>query len=178
MKFTSIKLIGSYIVDPEKRIDERGFFARMFCANEFKEQGITFRVVQGNVSYSKEKGTLRGMHYQVSPHQEDKLITVFRGAIYDVIIDIRPKSATYKEWFGIELTAENNRMLFVPKGFAHGFLTLTNDTEVMYLVSEYYTPSAERGIRYDDPLFNIQWPEKVHVVSEKDRSFPDFSKNI
>ncbi|MBI4130383.1 dTDP-4-dehydrorhamnose 3,5-epimerase [Candidatus Roizmanbacteria bacterium] len=176
MIFTKTKLSGAYTIDFEKREDNRGFFARSYCEHEFADQGITFRVVQGNTSMSKQKGTMRGMHYQEKPYEEDKLIRCTKGAIYDVIIDLRPDSKTYKQWIGVELSADNYHMLYVPKGCAHGFLTLAPDTEVTYLVSEFYTPSAEHGIRYNDPAFMIQWPDKIQVVSKKDASFPDFKE--
>lgn len=176
MIFTKTKLSGAYSIDLEKREDERGFFARGFCQHEFTDQGITFNVVQGNISMSKKKRTLRGMHFQEKPHEEDKLIRCTKGAIYDVIIDLRPNSKTFKQWIGLELSADNYRMLYLPKGFAHGFLTLVDNTEVTYLVSEFYTPSAEHGIRYNDPAFAIQWPNKIEVISEKDASFPDFKE--
>lgn len=174
MKFTQTKLQGAYIIDLEKKEDNRGFFARIFCMDEFSKEGIDIRVVQGNTSFSKSKGTLRGMHFQTKPYEEDKLIRCTKGAIYDVIIDLRPKSKTYKQWFGIELTDANYKMLFVPKGFAHGFLTLKDNTEVSYLVSQFYTSEAEAGVRYNDSAFNIKWPASVKIITDKDSSFPDY----
>lgn len=172
MIFTETNLPGAYLVELEKREDERGFFARMFCANEFVEHGLEPAVAQGNMSFSREKGTLRGMHYQVPPAEETKLIRCVRGAIHDVIVDVREDSPTYLQHYGVELSADNRKALYVPKGFAHGCLTLADDTEILYLVSEFYTPGHERGLRYDDPALGIEWPVEVTVVSEKDASWP------
>lgn len=174
MKFTETKLKGAFVIDLEKREDERGFFARTFCADEFEKHGLVNRIVQTNMSRTLKKGTLRGMHYQIAPHQETKLVRVTRGAIFDVIIDIRPESPTFKQWFGVELTAENHTMLFVPRDFAHGFVTLTDDVEATYEVSEFYTPGVEEGIRFNDPEINIQWPIEILDTSEKDANWPDF----
>ena len=176
MIFTETSLQGAYVVELEPFQDERGFFARAWCQREFREHGLTPVVVQANLSYNKKKSTLRGMHYQVEPYGEAKMVRCVRGRIYDVIIDLRPESPTYRQWFGVELTAENHKMLYVPENFAHGFQTLENDTEVLYQVSQFYTPGAERGIRYDDPAFNIKWPLDVAVISEKDRSWADFQE--
>jgi dTDP-4-dehydrorhamnose 3,5-epimerase len=176
MKFTETELKGAFIVEIEKLSDDRGFFARSWCLKEFEAHGLTSRVVQSNVSYNIKKGTLRGMHYQIAPYQESKLIRCTRGAIYDVIIDLRPESPTYKQWTGLELTADNRTMLFVPEDFAHGFMTLADDTEITYQVSQFYTPRSEKGIRFNDPLFRIQWPLDVSVISDKDRQWPDFTK--
>jgi dTDP-4-dehydrorhamnose 3,5-epimerase len=176
MKFTETELKGAFIVEVEKLSDDRGFFARSWCLKEFEAHGLTSRVVQSNVSYNIKKGTLRGMHYQIAPYQESKLIRCTRGAIYDVIIDLRPESPTYKQWTGLELTADNRTMLFVPEDFAHGFMTLADDTEITYQVSQFYTPRSEKGIRFNDPLFRIQWPLDVSVISDKDRQWPDFTK--
>ncbi len=174
MIFTETKLKGAFIILLEKREDERGFFARTFCADEFEKHGLVNRVVQTNMSRTLKKGTLRGMHYQIPPYQETKLVRCTQGAIYDVIIDIRPESETYKQWIGVELSAENHTMLFVPRGFAHGFVTLTDDVEVMYEVSEFYTPNSESGIRFNDPEIQIKWPIEVLDTSEKDANWPDF----
>lgn len=174
MIFTETKLKGAFIIDLEKRFDERGFFARTFCANEFATHGLKINMVQGNMSLSKQKGTLRGMHYQVDGAEEAKLIRCTKGAILDVIIDIRKDSATYCEYIAVELTDENHRMLYVPEGFAHGFITLVDNIEVSYQVSQFYTPGKEKGIRWNDPLFNIQWPTSSPIVSEKDGLHPDF----
>ena len=175
MIFTQTKLAGAYILDLEKREDDRGFFARTFCRNEMETHGLIPDVAQANTSLSKYRGTLRGMHYQKAPYEETKLVRCTRGALYDVIIDLRPDSPTYRQWVGVELSAENYRMLFVPKHFAHGFITLADDTEANYLVSQFYAPGSELGIRWNDPVFNIKWPIDVAVISEKDANWPDFS---
>lgn len=175
MIFAETKLPGAYLIDIEKRGDQRGFFARAWCQKEFEAHGLIRRVVQANISLSKRKGTLRGMHYQAAPYAEAKLVRCTRGAIYDAIIDLRPDSPTYMQWLGVELTAENYRMLYVPEGFAHGFQTLVDNTEVAYQVSQFYTPEAEGGVRYNDPAFGIEWPLEVQVISDKDKSWPDYS---
>jgi dTDP-4-dehydrorhamnose 3,5-epimerase len=172
--FTETELKGAFILDVKKLEDERGFFGRSFCQKEFEEHGMTPHVVQANVSYNKVKGTLRGMHYQVSPYEETKLVRCVRGAIYDVIIDLRKNSPTYTKWIGVELRESSYRMLFLPEGFAHGFITLEDDTEVTYQVSQFYTPGSERGIRWNDPAFNIKWPIEPVVISEKDRQHDDY----
>ena len=174
MKFTETKLKGAFVVEIEKLTDDRGFFARSWCQKEFEAHGLISRVVQSNVSFNRKKGTLRGMHYQIAPFQESKLIRCTRGAIYDVIIDLRPDSFTYKQWIGVELTANNFTLFFVPEDFAHGFITLVDNTEITYQVSQFYTPGSEKGIRFNDPAFNIQWPLEVSVISEKDRTWPDY----
>ncbi len=176
MIFTETKLKGAYIIELETLEDERGFFARSFCQREFEKHGLNLRVVQCNVSYNKKKGTLRGMHYQVPPHEEAKLVSCIRGAIYDVIIDLRPDSATYCQWFALELSAENYKMLYVPEGFTHGFQTLEDNTIVFYLMSESYRPESARGVRWDDPVFGIRWPLPNRVMSKKDLSYPDFGR--
>ena len=176
MIFTKTPLKDAYIIDIEPFEDERGFFARAWCQNELKAQGLNPRLSQANLSYNKQKGTLRGMHFQRPPHAEVKIVRCIRGALYDVIIDIRPESPTYKQWTGVELSADNRRVLYVPEGFAHGFITLQDDTEAMYLVSEFYTPGAEGGLRWNDPAFNIEWPVEMTVISDKDNSWPDFSE--
>lgn len=174
MTFTETKLRGAYVIEPERFDDERGFFARTFCRREFEEHGLDTDVAQSALSYNRRKGTLRGMHYQAPPHAQAKLVRSARGAVYDVIIDLRPESATLRSWFGMELTAANRLMLYVPKGFAHGFLTLDDDSEVAYHMSGFYAPETERGVRWDDPAFGIQWPIPVTVLSERDRAFPPF----
>jgi dTDP-4-dehydrorhamnose 3,5-epimerase len=178
MIFTKTTLKDAYIIDLNKIKDERGFFARVYCVKEFEEHGIKFPIVQANISYSRSKQTLRGMHYQLEPHGEAKLIRCTKGSIYDVIIDVRSDSSTYGEWLGVELTEKNYRMLYVPEGFAHGFITLEDDTEVTYPVSEYYTPGAEQGIRWDDPAFGIEWPVEPKIVSEKDSNWVDYKESI
>jgi dTDP-4-dehydrorhamnose 3,5-epimerase len=174
--FEETRLSGAFLVDLERREDSRGFFARAWCANEFADHGLTTEVVQANVSFNPRQGTLRGMHFQRAPHAETKLVRCTRGAIYDVVVDLRRDSGTYKEWVGVELSADNRRALFVPEGFAHGYQTLVPDAEVFYQVSEYYTPGAEGGVRWDDPAFGIEWPDPDDAfLSDKDRSWPDFS---
>jgi dTDP-4-dehydrorhamnose 3,5-epimerase len=174
MIFKKTDLKDAYLIELEKLGDERGFFARSYCKKEFQEQGINHTIVQSNISYNKFRHTLRGMHYQAEPHREAKLIRCTKGGIYDVIIDIRPDSPTFKQWIDIELNEENGRMLYVPEGFAHGFLTLKDNTEVMYEVSAFYAPGAERGIMYNDPVFDISWPAEAEVISEKDQQWPAF----
>ncbi|WP_439883368.1 dTDP-4-dehydrorhamnose 3,5-epimerase [Pontibacter sp. MBLB2868] len=178
MIFTETKLKGAFIIDVKRLEDERGFFGRSFCQDEFEKHGLSNDVRQTNVSYNKKKGTLRGMHMQLAPNEESKLVRCTRGAIYDVIIDMREESETYKQWIGVELTADNYRMLFVPEGFAHGFITLEDNTDVTYQVTEFYTPGAEKGIRWNDPAFNIQWPIEPVVISDKDQAHPDFEKAL
>jgi dTDP-4-dehydrorhamnose 3,5-epimerase len=173
MEFVETGLRDACLVEIRKLQDERGFFARSFCQNEFREHGLDPAVAQCNISRNLLKGTLRGMHFQVPPAAEAKLVRCTRGAIYDVILDIRPESPTFLKWAGYELSAENYRMLFIPKGFAHGFITLEPDTEVFYQMSEFYAPGTARGVRWDDPLFNITWPIPVVTMSEKDQVYPD-----
>jgi dTDP-4-dehydrorhamnose 3,5-epimerase len=174
MIFTETKLNGAFVIDLEPVKDQRGFFGRAWCRREFEEHGLVPNFVQANISYNRKKGTLRGMHYQTEPFSEDKLVRCIKGAIFDVIIDLRPDCSTYREWFGVELTAKNHKALYVPKEFAHGFLTTEDETEVFYIVSQFYTPTSERGVRWDDPLFKISWPIPVSVVSEKDAAWPDY----
>lgn len=171
MIFTETKLKGAYIIDIEPVEDERGFFARSWCRKEFIELGLNPSQVQCNISYNKRKGTLRGMHYQAAPHQEAKVVRCTKGIIYDVIVDLRANSETFRQWTGVELSMENRRMLYVPEEFAHGFLTLEDDTEVYYQMSEFYFPECARGIRWDDPLFGILWPVKDPIISDKDMAF-------
>lgn len=176
MIFTETELAGAFVVDLERREDDRGFFARAWCANEFTDHGLNPRLVQANLSFNDRKGTLRGMHFQREPAAEAKLIRCTRGSIFDAIVDLRPGSRTFKRWIGVELTAENRRALYVPEGFAHGYQTLEPDTETYYLVSEYYTPEAEGGVRWNDPAFGIEWPDPANpLLSEKDASWPDFT---
>lgn len=172
MKFIETKLKGAYIVEMEKMEDHRGYFARAFCAKEFEAHGISPNVAQANMSGTLRKGTVRGMHYQVAPASEPKFIRCVRGAIYDVIIDMRPDSPTYREYVGVELTADNRRAIYVPDHFAHGHQALTDDVEIFYLVGEFYTPGCERGVRHDDPAIGIEWPLPVTVLSEKDANWP------
>ena len=175
MLFTPAPLADACIIDLQKREDDRGFFARAWCQQELAAHELNARVVQCNMAFNPKRGTLRGMHYQMSPHQEAKLIRCIRGAIYDVIIDLRPSSPTYMQWMGVELTADNRRMLFVPEGFAHGYQTLMDHTEVFYHVSEFYQPGAERGIRWNDAAFGIDWPPvDIRLLSPKDQNWPNF----
>ncbi len=174
MIFTETQLEGAFIVDPELLEDERGFFARTWCQREFAQRGLNRRLVQCSISYSSRRGTLRGLHYQVKPFEEAKLIRCTSGAIYDVIIDLRPDSSSYMQWLAVELTADVKRMLYIPEGFAHGFQTLENDTEIFYQMSEFYAPECARGIRWDDPAFGIRWPAADRIISAQDRAYPDF----
>lgn len=174
MKFIPLELQGAFIIECELIEDHRGFFTRSFCEHEFAEQGLENRFVQCNTSWNKEKGTLRGMHYQQPPHEETKLIRCTRGGIYDVIIDLRPGSPTQGKWVGVELPANDYRMIYVPKGFAHGYQTLEPDTETFYMVSSFYAPGSEGGIRWNDPAFNISWPLPDPILSDKDRRHPDY----
>ena len=173
MIFCETKLRGAFIIDLQKLTDERGFFARSWCRREFVEQGLNPRLVQCNLSYNKSKGTLRGMHLQLPPHAEAKLVRCIRGSVYDVIVDLRRESDTFLQWIASELTDDNYRMHYVPEGCAHGFLTLQDNTEVFYQMSEYYAPEAGRGVRWDDPALAITWPEPVRVISARDRNYPD-----
>lgn len=174
MKFTETPLSGAFLVDLEKRGDERGFFARFFCEREFAGHGLENRFVQINNSLSVEEGTLRGMHYQLPPAAEVKLVRCLAGALWDAILDLRPGSPSFGRWFGAELSAENRRMMYVPQGFAHGFLTLAPNTEALYLVSAFYAPERERGVRWNDPRFAIAWPRRPRVISDKDAAQRDF----
>lgn len=174
MIFIQTGLKGAYRIELEKFGDDRGFFARTFCQREFTKMGLNPRFVQCNTSVSMKKGVLRGMHYQATPHEEAKLVRCTRGAIWDVIIDLREGSETFGQWVSEELTHSNGRMLYVPEGFAHGFLTLSDDTEVLYQMSEFHMPGYAKGVRWDDPAFGITWPGKVALISEKDRNYPDF----
>lgn len=174
MQFQPTDLSGVWLIDLEPIEDERGFFARTFCEREFGKRGLETRFVQHSISRSKLAGTLRGMHFQKPPHEEVKLIRCTRGMLHDVIIDLRPQSPTFRRWQGFELTADNKCQLYIPKGFAHGFQTLCDDTEICYLISAFYTPEAASGVRYDDPAFTIHWPLPISVISDKDRTWPDF----
>jgi dTDP-4-dehydrorhamnose 3,5-epimerase len=174
MQFIPTPLAGAYLIDLEKRGDDRGFFARAFCEQEFAAQKLVSRFVQVNNSLSAFKGTLRGMHYQLAPKAETKLVRCIRGALWDVILDLRAESPTFGQHFGAELSAENRRMMYVPKGFAHGFITLQDDTEAFYFVDEFYSPEQERGLRWNDPRFGIKWPAEPVVLSDKDRGHKDF----
>jgi dTDP-4-dehydrorhamnose 3,5-epimerase len=170
VKFTQTSLAGAYLIDMEPHADERGFFARSACVSEFAEHGLDGHFVQQSVSFNARKGTLRGLHYQAAPHEEDKLVRVTRGAIFDVIVDIRPGSATYGQWFGVELTADNHRELYIPKGFAHGFQTLEDHSEVLYAMTVPFQAGTGRGIRWDDPVLAITWPSPgPTMIGQRDR---------
>lgn len=177
MLFTEAGLAGGgvFIVEPERLEDERGFFARAWCEREFRAFGLVPRIVQCNISFNRCRGTLRGMHYQVAPHEEAKLVRCTRGRIYDVVIDLRPDSQSFCGWVGVELTADNHRMLYVPPGCAHGFLTRSDETEVFYQHSEFHNPASARGVRWDDPAFGVVWPEPVTTITPRDASYPDFA---
>jgi len=172
MIFRETILKGAFVIEIEKFEDKRGFFARAWCQREVEANGLISRVTQTNISFNKKRGTLRGMHYQVAPYEQVKLVRCTAGAIYDVIIDLRPDSPTFRKWTGVELTAENYTMLYVPENVAHGFQTLEDNTEVTYQVSQFYSPESERGVRYDDPVFQVAWPLPVEVISEKDIAWP------
>lgn len=174
MLFTATKLPGAFLVSPRKIEDDRGFFARGWCTEEFAQHGLTANMVQLNTSFSRARGTLRGLHYQLPPHAEAKFVRCTRGAIFDVIVDLRRDSPTHTQWIGAELTADNGLMLYAPEGCAHGYLTLADDTEAYYLTSSLYAPAAARGAHYNDPAFAIAWPEPVAVISEADDSWPAY----
>jgi len=174
MKFLPTKIAGVFEIKPELKEDERGFFARTWCRDEFDAHGLVTHLVQCSISYNTRKGTLRGMHYQAAPFEETKLVRCTKGAIYDVVLDLRLESPTYRQWISALLTGENRSMIYVPKGCAHGFLTLQDNTEVFYQMSQVYDVASARGLRWDDPLFGISWPEKPVVISERDRTYPDF----
>ncbi len=176
MIFTETKLKGAFIIDIEPREDERGFFARSWCEDEFQKHGLNPRLVQCNISFNKKRGTLRGMHYQIAPFAEAKVVRCTMGAMYDVIIDLRPNSATFKQWLAVELTAENHRALCIPEDFAHGFQTLVDNVEVFYQMSEFYHPECARGARWNDPAFGIEWRASQFIISNQDREYPDFLK--
>jgi dTDP-4-dehydrorhamnose 3,5-epimerase len=173
LNFTSTPLAGAYLVDLEPQKDDRGFFARTWCQKEFEEHGLNPRLVQSSVSFNIKKGTWRGMHYQASPHQEAKLVRCTAGAIHDVIVDLRPHSPTFRQHFTALLSATNRKMLYVPEEFAHGFVTLEDNTEVFYQMSEFYHPELARGVRWNDPAIQIVWPAAVEVISERDRTYAD-----
>jgi len=174
MIFKETKLKGAYIIEPERLGDERGFFARSYCFREFEEHGLNPRVVQCNISFNARKGTLRGMHYQLPPHAETKLVRCTMGSMYTVIIDLRQDSPTYKKHFGVTLSSENRKMLYIPEAFAQGSITLEDNTERFYQMSEFYAPESDRGCRWNDPVFGIKWPIEVSIISERDNTYPDF----
>ena len=177
MEFLKTNLPGVFEIHIEARTDERGFFARTWCQKEFESHGLAGKLVQSSLSFNKRKGTLRGMHYQITPHEETKLVRCTQGAVYDVVLDLRPSSPAFKMWIGVELTAGKRNMIYVPQGCAHGFLTLEDRCEVIYQMSEFQHSGSARGVRWDDPAFQIQWPVKVEVISERDRNYPNFQSN-
>jgi dTDP-4-dehydrorhamnose 3,5-epimerase len=174
LRFAALPLAGAFVIDIEPVEDERGFFARTFCADEFRERGLESSIRQCDISHNRKKGTLRGMHYQAAPHQEAKIVRCVRGAILDVIVDLRPNSATYRRWAAVELTADNRRALYVPKEFAHGFQTLVDHSDVYYEMSERYVPEASRGVRWNDFAFGIQWPVADPILSPRDAAYADY----
>lgn len=174
MLFEKTNVEGAVVIAPELHRDERGFFARTWCTNEFRDHGLNPKLVQCSLSFNPKKGTLRGMHYQAEPTPETKLVRCTRGALYDVVLDLRRNSATYLKWAAIELTAENHRGLYIPEGCAHGFVTMESDTEAFYQMSEFYYADGARGVRWNDPAFGIIWPLDVEVISDRDRTYPDF----
>jgi dTDP-4-dehydrorhamnose 3,5-epimerase len=174
MIFRETRIPDVWVVDPERHVDERGFFARTWDTREFAERGLNGSLVQCSVSFNAVRGTLRGLHYQAPPHEEAKLVRCTAGAIFDVAIDLRPDSPSYRAWFGLELSADNRLALYVPEGCAHGFLTLADEAEVFYQMSEFWVPDAARGARFDDLAFGIEWPGEIAVVNERDRTYPDF----
>lgn len=176
MIFTPVSLGGACLVEIERVEDERGFFARTWCRREFEKHGLDPRLAQCSISFNRARATLRGLHYQTTPHEEAKLVRCVRGSVWDVIVDLRPDSPSFTGHFGVELSAENRRALYVPPGFAHGFITLEDATEVAYQMSEFYHPESARGVRWDDPAFGIEWPLVPQVISERDRCYPDFDR--
>jgi dTDP-4-dehydrorhamnose 3,5-epimerase len=174
MFFNETKLRGAFVIGLDRKVDQRGFFARTFCVQEFEAHGLNPRVVQCNLSYNRQRGTLRGMHWQAPPSTEAKLVRATRGAVLDVIVDLRPESATYLQHVAIELSADNRRMLYIPEGFAHGFQSLEDDSEVIYQMSEFYAPEQARGARWNDPAFGIVWPLPDPIMNDRDRTWPDY----
>lgn len=174
MRFQELEIPGVFLLEPERKEDSRGFFARTYCRHELEKRGLDPTVVQCNISVNKLRGTVRGMHYQAAPHEEVKLVRCTHGSIWDVVLDLRPDSPTYKRHYGVELDDKNRLALYIPAGLAHGFQTLTDDAEVFYQMSEFYRPESARGVRWDDPAFGVTWPIEVTVISEKDLAFPDF----
>jgi dTDP-4-dehydrorhamnose 3,5-epimerase len=174
MIFTETQIKGVYIIEPDLLTDERGFFARSFCKEEFRKHGLETDIVQCNISYNKTKGTLRGMHYQVPPFEEAKIVSCTKGSIYDVVLDLRPDSRTYCQWVANELNNDNYTLLYIPRGCAHGFQTLKNNAVVYYQMNEFFNPEYARGVRYNDPFFRIQWPIDERIISKKDRAYSDF----
>jgi dTDP-4-dehydrorhamnose 3,5-epimerase len=178
MRFTESALAGAYLIDLEPHVDERGFFARSFCEREFSAHGLPDRFPQCNLSRNRKRGTLRGMHFEAPPSTESKLVRCVSGAIYDAIVDLRPGSRTHMQWCAVELSAENGRALFIPAGFAHGFLTLADDTDVFYHMGDFFRPGSARGARWNEPRFGIAWPKDPSVIAERDANYPDFDPGI
>ncbi len=178
MKFVEVKLPGVFVVELERETDARGFFARSWCQKEFQARGFNSNLVQCNISFNRKKGTLRGLHYQAGSDAEVKLVRCTRGKVYDVVVDIRPDSATFKKWCAVELAADKHTMLYIPAGFAHGFQTLEDETEVFYQMSNFYKPDSARGLRWNDPAFGIRWPIPNPVLSAKDQSYKDFNSKV
>ena len=175
MIFQETKLLGAYVIEPERITDHRGFFGRIWCKNELKQKGLKAELAQSNVGFSYRKGTLRGLHFQEAPHAEVKIVRCTRGSMFDVIVDLRPESPSCKHWFGVELSEENRKMIYVPEGFAQGYITLVDNTEMYYHTSEFYNPESAFGVRYNDPEFGIVWPTEITVISEQDKKWPDYS---
>jgi dTDP-4-dehydrorhamnose 3,5-epimerase len=178
MVFTAAGLEGAFFIDMQPLDDGRGFFARSWCRREFASHGLNSELAQSSVSFNRARGTLRGLHFQAAPHEETKLVRCTRGAIYDVIVDLRMHSGTFMRHIGVVLSADNHRALYVPEGFAHGFLTLSDEAEVLYHISQFYEPAAARGIRWNDPQFGVSWPEPVRVIADRDRTYPDFQTSL
>ena len=174
MRFSELSLRGAYLVEIEPRTDERGFFARTFCEAEFGAVGLVNHFPQASISYNKRRGTVRGMHFQASPREETKLVRCLAGAVYDVIVDLRPSSPTYCRWAGVELSANNRSALYIPKGFAHGFQSLLDDSELLYMIDVGYVADAARGVRWNDPSINVRWPNPIEVIADKDNRFADW----
>lgn len=176
MNFKQLNLKGAYLITPQRYIDERGFFARVWCKDEFSKHGLEPVIEQCSISFNPRKGTLRGMHYQIPPHEETKLVRCTMGSIYDVIVDLRSDSKTYMNWIGIDLTSSNRNMLYIPKGFAHGFCTMEDNSEILYQMSDKYVPDSAKGFRWNDPAFGIKWPNLNFTLSERDANFTDYKK--
>jgi dTDP-4-dehydrorhamnose 3,5-epimerase len=178
MIFTETPIAGAFTIDVERRDDERGFFARTFCEDELRERGLDSHVAQCNISWNRYKGTLRGLHYQAAPHEEIKIVRCTRGAIWDVILDLRSESKTHLQWTAVDLTVDNRRALYIPRGLAHGFITRTDDAEVLYMMGSPYVEGTARGVAWNDPAFGIQWPLEPVVISDRDRSYPRWEERI
>lgn len=176
MIFTDTPIQGAYVIDVNRIGDSRGYFGRLWCENELRERGLVSHIKQSNIGFSPRAGTLRGLHYQKPPHQEVKIVRCTRGAVFDVVLDIRPDSSTFRSWYGLELNPKNASMLYVPEGCATGYLTLEDDSEIYYHTSDFYAPDATTGVRYDDPMFDIQWPGAIAVISDNDRNWSDFGE--